>query len=224
MDLDSNFDDDYNSINATKIKKKKIEPEVKPRKKVLVEGIKKNSSSEETFDYNHEDDDLTDEEENLSNEESFINDHEEFDCDREEDFDYSDDDCSSTNATKKKKIEPKVKLKKKVTFECTNKNSSEETFDYDHEDEDLTDEENLSNESFINDREEEFDYSHDDEQNLSDKDYSDSESDKDVLDENGVNKKNNCLKEDIYGRIRKPDGTIVVNIILFFNNKITFIL
>lgn len=232
MDIDSNFDNDYNAINASKSKKKKNAPEIKSKKEVTFERMNKNSSIKKTSDY--EDEDLTDEyceEENLSNEENCINDHEEeFDYSHEEEFDYSDD-CNSINASKikKKKIEPEVKSKKKVTFECTNKNSfTEETFDFDYEDEDLTDEdceeENLSTEeNCINDHEEEFYYSDDDEQKLSNKDYSDGESGEDLLDENNVNKKTISMKEDIYGRIRKPDGTIVVSIILFLKNEIVFL-
>lgn len=184
MDIDSNFDDDYNSINALKSKnnKKKKEPVIKLKKKVTFEcPDDENSSNEETFDYEHEDvsdeesldenledenestEEILDEDENMSDEENGVKDHEEeFDYDHEEEFDYD----------------------------------NQEEFNYDHE---------------------EFDYDHENEKSL-EKNCLDSKPDEDSLDNNyNANKKTKSLKEDIYGRVRKPDGTIVVSFYLFYN-------
>lgn len=154
-----------------------------------------------------------------------------------------DGDYNSINMlkTKNNKKESEIKTKKKVTFECADKHSTEETFDYEHEDdsfdEDTLDEdcedEIVSEEGFSDVHEEEFDYDHEEkfdndhnEKNTFSKDdYSDSESYKKSLIDNYVttDKKTKNIKEDIYGRMRKPDGTIVVSdifLVLKYTNKI----
>lgn len=162
MDIDSNFDDDYNSINALNSKKKKKEPLIKLKKKVTFDCTDDDSCIEGTFDYEHEDVNESDEE--MMDEE----------------------------------------------FEDENV-SDEETLDEECVDESMSDEEH-----YDNDREEEFDYDHEDENNSSEENCSDNEFDKDSLDDNfNSNKKTKVLKEDIYGRIRKPDGTIVVSFFYF---------
>lgn len=167
MDIDSNFDDDYNTVNALKSKKKKKEPEIKSKKKVTFDCIDKNGTDEETFDYEHED--VSDEEmsdEVISNE------------------DHEDENVSDGEA-----------------FE-------------EFEDEDMYDEEH-----FNSDCEEAFDYDDKDEKLSSEIEYSDSELNKDLVETNENNKKkNNILKEDIYGRIRKPDGTIIVSLFYYLKN------
>lgn len=164
MDIDSNFDDDYNSINALKSKKKKKEPLVKLKKKVTFNCSDDNSSNEGTFNYdpenvNESDEEMLDEEfedENVSDEECVdesMSDEEHFGDDREEEFDYN----------------------------------------Y-----------------------EEFDSDHVEEENSSEEDCSENEFEEDSLDDNlNSNKKTKMLKEDIYGRIRKPDGTVVVSFFYF---------
>lgn len=143
-----------------------------------------------------------------------------------------DGDYNSINMlkTKNKKKESEIKQKKKVTFECTDKHSTEETFDYEHEDdlfdedtfnEDCEDETVSEEEGFIDihekefdyDHKEKFDYDHNEKNKFSKDDYFDSESYKESLNDNFIktDKKNKNIKEDIYGRMRKPDGTIVVS-------------
>lgn len=155
MDIDSNFDDDYNSINDSKRKKKKIE--MKSKKKVTFDCADENSPCEENFDENISDEEVLDkcEDEDMSNEE------------------HSGDEL-------------------------------EEEFDYDHE--------------------EEFDYDDKEERNSSHEDYSDNEFNLNLLDNNdNTNKKIKNMKEDIYGRIRKPDGTVAVKFLfLFIFNKIIY--
>ncbi|XP_025414440.1 nucleolar MIF4G domain-containing protein 1 [Sipha flava] len=150
MDIDSNFDDDYNTVNGLKIKKNKKELKIKSKKKVTFDCVDKNGTDEETFDYEH--DDVSDEE-------------------------MSDEDVEDENVSDGEAFE-----------ECEN--------------EDMSDEE-------CNDREESFDYDDNDEKQSSGTEYSDNESNN-LLETNENNKKKSkSLKEDIYGRIRKPDGTIV---------------
>lgn len=161
MDIDSNFDDDYKSINALKIKKREIE--IKSKKKVTFDCADENSPCKKTFDYEHEDI-------NVSDEESFNEDQEDENISDEEDLD-------------------------------------------EYEDEDVS-----HDEHYGNDHEEEFDYDHEEENDSSDEDYSDNELNKNLLNNNcNMDNKINNMKEDIYGRIRKPDGTIMVKY-LFINN------
>lgn len=170
MDIDSNFDDDYNSINALKSKKKKKEPSVKLKKKVTFDCADDDSCIEGTFDYEHEDVNESDEELNES----------------DEDVNESDEDMSN-----------------------------EEFEDENLSDEECIDESMSDEEHFGSDREEEFDYDHE-EKNSSEEDCSDNEFDEHSIDDNFIsNKKTKILKEDIYGRIRKPDGTVVVSIFYF---------
>lgn len=148
------------------------------------------------------------------------------DIDSNFDGDYNSINMLKTQNTKNKKEESKIKQKKKVTFECDNKHSTEETFDYEHEDdsfdedtldEDCEDETMSEEEDFSDVHEEEFDYDHEEKFNndhneknkFSKDDYSDSESYKESFNDNYIKTKN--IKEDIYGRMRKPDGAIVVS-------------
>jgi hypothetical protein len=161
MDIDSNFDDDYNTVNGLKIKKNKKELKIKSKKKVTFDCVDKNGTDEETFDYEH--DDVSDEE-------------------------MSDEDVEDENVSDGEAFE-----------ECEN--------------EDMSDEE-------CNDREESFDYDDNDEKQSSGTEYSDNESNN-LLETNENNKKKSkSLKEDIYGRIRKPDGTIVVSCLFYYLRNI----
>lgn len=174
MDIDSNFDDDYKSINSLNSKKKKKEPEIKPKKKVSFDCAEENLSIEETFDYDHND-------ENMSDEGSF-------------------DDVEDENI------------------------SDEETLDEECGDENISDEEHFGNNrkaKFDYDHEEDFDYGT--EEISSHEDYSASEIDEGLSDNNfNTNTKIKNVKEDIYGRMRKSDGTVIVsnliNIKIFFFN------
>lgn len=116
MDIDSNFDDDYKSINALNLnnKKKNKDSEIKSQKKVTFDCADENLSAEETFDYDHEDKNMSDEgsfedleDENISDEEYFSdNSKTKFDYDHEEDFDYDteeiafNEDCSNNQLDK----------------------------------------------------------------------------------------------------------------------------
>jgi len=151
-----------------------------------------------------------------------------------------DDDYNTVNALKKniKKKEPEIKSKKKVTFDCSDNSSNEETFNYEHEnvsdkdilddefeDESLSGEETLdedydnesmsNEEQFDDDDDETFDYNHEEKfeyDNEKEENLSDSETDENVdLLNNKDDIKTISTKEDIYGRIRKSDGTIVVS-------------
>lgn len=152
-----------------------------------------------------------------------------------------DGDYNSINMlkTKNKTKKSEIKQKKKVTFECVDQSSNEETFNYEHEDdsfdentldESCEDETVSEEEDFSDEHEEEFDYDHeetfDDNHNgkkqFSKKDYSDSESDKEALNDNYV--KTKTIKEDIYGRMRKPDGTIVVSDFFFLNITVIIVI
>lgn len=159
MDIDSNFDDDYKSINSLNSKKKKKEPEIKPKKKVTFD------CAEETFDYDHED-------ENMSDEGSF-----------------DDDDIEDENI------------------------SDEETLDEDRRDENISDEEHFGNNceaKFDYNHEEDFDYGT--EEISSNEDCSASELDESLSDNNfDTNTKIKNVKEDIYGRMRNSDGTVIVS-------------
>ncbi|KAL4090400.1 hypothetical protein QTP88_025249 [Uroleucon formosanum] len=156
MDIDSNFDDDYNTVNALKKNIKKKEPVVKSKKKVTFD-CSDNSSNEETFNYEHEnvsDKDILDdefEEESLSGEESLDEDYDNESVSNEEHFGNDDDD-------------------------------GDDTCDYNQE--------------------EKFDYDYEEEEKLSD-----IETDED--EDNNDDTKIKNMKEDIYGRLRKSDGTIV---------------
>lgn len=138
-----------------------------------------------------------------------------------------DDDYNTVNALKKnvKKKEPEIKSIKKVTFDCSDNSSNEETFNYEHENESLSGEETLdedydtesisNEEHFSDDDDDTFDYNHEEEfdyENEKEEKMSDSEADEveDVLDNND-DTKTISTKEDIYGRIRKSDGTIVAS-------------
>lgn len=179
MDIDSNFDDDYNSINALKkksnkkvseTKSKKIENKIKSKKKVTFDCADENSSTENDFDHEN----MSDEEfekENMSDDEIFDE-----ECDDESMFDEDIFDEESA-----------------LNGEGFGKNHEEE-FDCSHE--------------------EEFDYSCDDEKQSSNDDLSDDELNENLLDSDDYNskKKDINLQEDIYGRIKKPDGTIVVGL------------
>lgn len=170
MDIDSNFDDDYNTVNDLNSKKKKKEPETKQKKKVTFDCNVKNGTDEETFDYEHED--VSDEE--MSDEEL-----EDESVSGGEDEDMSDEELVD--------------------------NDHEETFDYEHE--------------------EEFDYDDDDEneKQSSEEECSDDESNDNLLENNeNINSKTKSLKEDIYGRIRKPDGTVVVSSLFHNLQRILF--
>lgn len=160
MDIDSNFDEDYNSVNA--LKKKKKETKTNPKKKVTFDCADENSSNEETFDYEHDDDN------SISDDEL-------------EDEVLSDDEI--------------------LDEECENENmSDEECIGSDHE--------------FDYDHEEEFEYNHEKEQSSEDQD---SEFDEDISDNsNNIKGKTKNMKEDIYGRIRKPDGTVVVRYLFYY--------
>lgn len=154
MDVDSNFDEDYNSVNA--LKKKKKETNTKPKKKVTFDCVDDNSINEETFDYEHDDNDDEFEDENLSDDEIL------------------DEECEDENISDE---------------ECI---GSDHEFDYDHE--------------------EKFEYNDEEVKSLSDQD---SEFDEDVADnDNKIIEKTKSTKEDIYGRLRKPDGSIIVRIII----------
>jgi len=162
MDIDSNFDNDYNSVNTLQKKLKTKESEIKSKKKVTFHCADDNSSNEETFDYEYEDG-------NLANEETI------------------DDDLEDGNAL------------------------NEESLDDECEDENMSDEEHFSN-----DHEEKFDYDHKKEK-PSGENGSNSELDEDLSEDYyKTNKKPKSLKEDIYGRLRKPDGSIVVMISLIY--------
>lgn len=158
MDIDSNFDDDYNTVNALKKNIKKKEPVVKSKKKVTFD-CSDNSSNEETFNYEHEnvfDKDILDdefEEESLSGEESLDEDYDNESVSNEEHFGNDDDD-------------------------------GDDTCDYNQE--------------------EKFDYDYEEEEKLSD-----IETDED--EDNNDDTKIKNMKEDIYGRLRKSDGTIVAS-------------
>lgn len=157
MDVDSNFDDDYNSVNALRKKKKTKEQEIKSKKKVTFDCADDNSSNEYVFDYEYDDD-------NLSKEENIV------------------DDLENENV------------------------SDEETVDDKYEDENMSDEEYYSN-----DHEEEFDYHHENEKS-SEEDCSSSELNENLLsNDSKTDNMTKNLKEDIYGRLRKPDGTVVVS-------------
>lgn len=143
-----------------------------------------------------------------------------------------DEDFNSVNALqkKKRKKDPEIELKKKVTFDCTDDNlSNEETFDYEYEDEETTDDdlENVSDKKILDDKcedeyisdedcysddgEEESNYDHD-EENCSKEDCFNSQSNEELLGDNyKIEIKTENLKEDIYGRLRKPDGSVVVS-------------
>lgn len=176
MDIDSNFEDDYKSVNDLKPKKKKEKPEIKcKKKKVTFDCVDDdNSFNEETFDYEYDDENMSEEE---NSDDDLI------------DENMFDEECEEENLT-----DEECKDKLISDEECEDENMSiEESFDYDCEQE---------NKSI-------------------DKNCSDSEYDESLMD-NGINNyKSKYLKEDIYGRIRKPDGSTVVNY-LFYNDLINF--
>ncbi|XP_050425315.1 nucleolar MIF4G domain-containing protein 1 [Adelges cooleyi] len=149
LDLESNFQEDYNTVNDLKRKKKTAESEVKEKKKKVTFDVDEDSSNEDTFEYEHEDDDISD----------------------------NDDD-------------------------------DEDVSDYEiHDGFDLENEENSDEETYECDREEEFDYS-DDDNGVDDDDGEDNDVNDDKI-KNKSTEVDKNLKEDIYGRIKKPDGTVV---------------
>ncbi|XP_025190646.1 nucleolar MIF4G domain-containing protein 1 homolog [Melanaphis sacchari] len=156
MDIDSNFDDDYNTVNALKNNKEKKQPEIKSKKKVTFESSD-NLSNKNTFDYKYENENLSDE-------------------------DIVDEEFEDESV------------------------SGEETLDEEYDDESMSDENDNDNngDTFNYDYEEEFDYNDEKEET-----FSDSESDDENVLENNDDKKPISMKEDIYGRIKKSDGTIV---------------
>jgi len=173
MDIDSNFEDDYNTVNALKNNKKK-EPKNISKKKVTFD-CSDNSSNEESFNYEHDSEDESDEDilddefegKSLSGEETLDEDNGSENMSNEEHFGNDDDD---------------------------------DTFDYNHE--------------------EEFNYDDEKEEKFSDGEP-DEDEDEDLLDNND-DTKTISTKEDIYGRIRKSDGTIMASYLneIFPINKI----
>jgi len=162
MDIDSNFDDDYNTVNDLKKKKEKKQPEIKSKKKVTFE-FPDNLSDENTFNYEHDDENVSDE-------------------------DILDDELEDESI------------------------SGEETLDEECDDESISNEEDFGSDksdTFDYDHEEEFDYNDNKEET-----FSDSEPDDEDSLDNNDDTKPISMKEDIYGRIRKPDGTIVAS---YFN-------
>jgi len=155
MDIDSNFDDDYNTVNDLKKKKEKKHPEIKSKKKVRFE-LSDDFSNANTFNYEHDNESVSDEE-NLDDE--------------------LEDDSISGEDT--------------LDEECDDESmSNEEHFDSDNVD------------TFDYNHEEEFDYDDEKEETFS--------NDEDLSDNNNDTKPIN-MKEDIYGRIKKSDGTIVAS-------------
>lgn len=133
-----------------------------------------------------------------------------------------DDDYNSINTLEKKNgnKDTEIKPKKKVSFDCADENLSyEDSFDDEEALNECEDEEHSGSEyeeEFNYDHEEEFDYDHDEERNSSEQDCSDNEFNENLLDNDNTNKKIKNMKEDIYGRIRKPDGTVVVNYLFLY--------
>lgn len=159
MDIDSNFDDDYNTVNDLKKKKEKKQPEIISKKKVRFE-LSDDLSNANTFNYEHDN-------ESVSDEDILDDELEDESISGEETLDEECDDESMPNVEH---------------FD----NDNVDTFDYNHE--------------------EEFDY--DDEKEET---FSDSEPNDEDLSDNNNDIKPISMKEDIYGRIRKPDGTIVAS-------------
>lgn len=160
MDIDSNFDDDYNTVNDLKKKKEKKEPEIKSKKKVRFE-LSNDLSNANTFNYEHGNESVSDEDildDELEDEKSISD---------EETLDEECDDESMSN---------------EEYFD----NDNVDTFDYNHE--------------------EEFDYDDDNEET-----FSDSEPNDEDISDNNNDTKPISMKEDIYGRMRKSDGTIVAS-------------
>ncbi|XP_026814805.1 nucleolar MIF4G domain-containing protein 1 homolog [Rhopalosiphum maidis] len=147
LDIDSNFDDDYNTVNDLKKKKENKQPEIKSKKKVTFE-FPDNLSDENVSDEDILDDELEDE--SISGEETL------------------DEECDDESMSYKEEFD----------------SDKSDTFDYDHE--------------------EEFDYNDEKEET-----FSGSEPDDEDSLDNNDDTKSISMKEDIYGRIRKPDGTIV---------------
>lgn len=166
MDVDSNFEEDYNSINALKRKINKKKPEVQSKKKKVTFDLADDiSSNENAFDYEYDDD---------------ASDEVMTDDEHEDENDVFDEEMTDENMSDEEHLD----------------SNNEEEFDYDHE--------------------EEFDYEHEEEKESSDESCFDEEHDESLSD-NGNDDTNNKIvkmKEDIYGRIRKSDGTIAVNYLL----------
>jgi len=158
MDIDSNFDDDYNTVNAINNNKKKKESKIKSQKKVTFD-CSDNSSNEEAFNYEH-------------------------DSENESDEDILDDELEDESL------------------------SGEETLDEDYDDESMSNKKNFVNDdTFDYNHEEEFEYDDEKEEEFSDCKPDEYE---DLL-VNNDHKKTISTKEDIYGRIKKSDGTIVAS-------------
>jgi len=158
MDIDSNFDDDYNTVNAINNNKKKKEPKIKSQKKVTFD-CSDDSSKEETFNYKHDSENVSDE-------------------------DILEDDFDDESL------------------------SGEETLNEDHDNESMSDEENFDDgDTFEYSHEEEFDYDDEKEEQFSNCELDEYE---DLSDDND-DTKTISMKEDIYGRIKKSDGTVVAS-------------